>query len=116
MRACLLAIAITIGIPPSVFAQEDTVPAIRALSDTRELWCWYVESNGAGKHGYAAQDVRLNSWFPNRCDLIQSITDFKAALRLKGLSHVRLSTSAPITRPPLRIRPLTDLEMNQLRE
>jgi hypothetical protein len=115
-RVLVQALAMTVFASLNAFSQEQGVPAIRALSDTQELWCWYVESNSAGKHGYAAQDVRLDSWFPDRCKLFERIADFKAALRAKGLSHVRLSTSAPITRAPLYIRPLTDSEMEKLRE
>ena len=116
MRAPLFVLAVAIRVLAllSASAEEQRLPAIRVLADTKELWCWYVESNSAGKHGYAAQDARLDSWFPDRTELFENIADFKGALGALGLSHLRLSTSAPITRPPLYIRPLTDLEMEQL--
>ena len=114
--AVLLAIAVAFLRTPSAYTQESRMSAIRAFPDTQELWCWYVVRNSAGKHGYAAQDARLNSFFPDRTDLFASIADFKAALRAKGLSHRRLSTSAPTVDPPPYIRALTDSEMKQLRE
>ena len=115
-RVVLLAIAVAVLRTPSAYTQDYRIPAIRALPDTQELWCWYVERNSAGKHGYAAQDARFDSFLPDRTELFESIADFKAALRAQGLSHLRLSTSAPIIQPPPYIRPLTDTEMKQLRE
>ena len=112
----LLVIVFTLPLVRSAHTEDRRLPAIRARADTQELWCWYVERNSVGKHGYAAQDARLGSFMPDSTELFESIASFKAALRAKGLSHVRLSTSAPIIRPPPFIRPPTDAEMKQLRE
>ena len=105
-------------------------PRILAGPDTQILVCWFVESDGKGHHGYAAQDGRLDSISPEGGGLFPTLTAFDqaiASVAIQSLSDWQHPARSR-TRPELvsdaypgnvpqgwKIRALTPAELKTLR-
>src|SRR5437660_12582166 len=59
---------------------SSTAPVHVARPDTPLLICWFVESDGHGRHGYTALDGRISSWNPEAWPLFKSIADLRATI------------------------------------
>ena len=99
-------------------------PRLRAGTGTDVLLCWFVESDGQGHHGYAAQDARLDSISVEGGGLFPARADFEAAvgkLQVERLAAGRPRTTLESVEYPgkvpsgWKIRALTAAELKQLR-
>ncbi|HEX4265610.1 MAG TPA: hypothetical protein VH597_14835 [Verrucomicrobiae bacterium] len=66
-----------------------TSTSVSPVKDIPVLRCWYVENNGAGQHGYAAQDGKFNYEYPDGTGLYQSIPQLRKAMQLQQ-SHTKV--------------------------
>ena len=71
---------------------------------------WFVESDGAGHHGYQAANIESSSATPQNLPLFTSIDDLRAALRKSGVTNIT-SIGASYTNSGWRIRGLTAKEL-----
>ncbi|HEY4272904.1 MAG TPA: hypothetical protein VGM65_12945 [Candidatus Udaeobacter sp.] len=105
-------------------ADPAATPRILAGPGTDVLICWFVETDGSGHHGYAAQDASVDSISPLGGGLFPTRADFEAALG--KLQVERLATGRPRTTletveypgkvpPGWKIRALTPAELKELR-
>lgn len=105
-------------------ADASAAPRILAGPGTDVLMCWFVETDGSGHHGYAAQDASMDSISPQGGGLFPTRADFEAALgklQIERLAAGRPRTTLESVEYPgkvptgWKIRPLTATELKQLR-
>lgn len=91
-------------------------PRIVAGPGTTLILCWFVEDDGHGHHGYAAQDRRLDSFAPSGGGLFQTLDEFRAALHTKFAKVPLITDENPGSVPVgWKIRGLTAKELKELR-
>ena len=101
------------------------ITAVRArLNERFGAYCWFVETDGSGHHGYAAQDASVDSISPQGGGLFPTRGDFEAALgklQIQRLAAGRPKTTLESVEYPgkvptgWKIRALTATELKQLR-
>jgi hypothetical protein len=105
-------------------ADPAATPRILAGPGTDVLICWFVETDGSGHHGYAAQDASVDSISPQGGGLFPTRGDFEAALgklQIQRLAAGRPKTTLESVEYPgkvptgWKIRALTAIELKQLR-
>ena len=105
-------------------AEPGATPRILAGPGTDVLICWFVETDGSGHHGYAAQDASMDSISPQGGGLFPTPGDFEAALdklQIQRLAAGRPKTTLKSGEYPgnvptgWKIRALTAIELKQLR-
>jgi hypothetical protein len=105
-------------------ADPAATPRILAGPGTDVLICWFVETDGSGHHGYAAQDASVDSISPQGGGLFPTRGDFEAALgklQIQRLAAGRPKTTLESVEYPgkvptgWKIRALTATELKQLR-
>jgi len=105
-------------------ADPAATPRILAGPGTDVLICWFVETDGSGHHGYAAQDASVDSISPQGGGLFPTRGDFEAALdklQLERLAAGRPRATLESGEYPGRVptgwktRALTAVELKALR-
>lgn len=90
-------------------------PQTNSVNNIPVLVCWYVEDNGAGQHGYAALDGRVNDAPPDGNGLFQSIPQMRESMRW---THIKVVVPhfEGVLPSGWRIRDLTTNEINAILE
>ena len=72
--------------------------------------CWFVESDGAGHHGYQAASETSSTATPQNLPLFPTMDELRAALKKSGITTVT-SIGAGYTNGGWKIRGLTTEEL-----